>query len=129
MSLLAPPPGQDGPDSGSSSWRWWRPRQSKPPPHRWSLPAPTVRRGPHGHSSDAPQTRHVRGSNLNLIGVTADRQPGRTIIVSVLDNLVKGASGQAVQCANIVLGLVELEFQVRLAARGLLEAAMGEPFR
>lgn len=55
----------------------------------------------------APQTRHVRGSNLNLISVHADRQPGRTIIVSVLDNLVKGASGQAVQCANIVLGLDE----------------------
>lgn len=57
--------------------------------------------------AEPPQTRHVRGSNLNLIGVTADRQPGRTIIVSVLDNLVKGASGQAVQCANIVLGLPE----------------------
>ena len=55
----------------------------------------------------APQTRHVRGANLNLISVHADRQPGRTIIVSVLDNLVKGASGQAVQCANIVLGLDE----------------------
>lgn len=57
--------------------------------------------------ADAPQTRHVRGSNLNLISVTPDRQEGRAIIVSVLDNLVKGASGQAVQCANIVLGLPE----------------------
>lgn len=55
----------------------------------------------------APETRHVRGSNLNRIGVCADRQAGRTIIVSVLDNLVKGASGQAVQCANIALGLPE----------------------
>ena len=42
------------------------------------------------------------------IGVTPDRQPGRTIIVSVLDNLVKGASGQAIQCANIALGLPEV---------------------
>ena len=57
--------------------------------------------------AEPPQTRHVRGSNLNLISVTPDRQEGRTIIVSVLDNLVKGASGQAVQCANIVLGLEE----------------------
>ena len=57
--------------------------------------------------ANAPETRHVRGSNLNLIGVFADRQPGRTIIVSVLDNLVKGASGQAIQCANIALGLPE----------------------
>lgn len=55
----------------------------------------------------APETRHVRGSNLCRIGVTADRQPGRAIIVSVLDNLVKGASGQAIQCANIALGLPE----------------------
>ena len=55
----------------------------------------------------APETRHVRGSNLNRIAVFADRQPGRSIIVSVLDNLVKGASGQAVQCANIALGLPE----------------------
>lgn len=55
----------------------------------------------------APETRHVRGSNLCRIGVTADRQPGRTIIVSVIDNLVKGASGQAIQCANIALGLPE----------------------
>ncbi|MFV0473773.1 MAG: N-acetyl-gamma-glutamyl-phosphate reductase [Pikeienuella sp.] len=57
--------------------------------------------------AEPPQTRHVRGSNLNLIGVTADRRKGRTIIVSVLDNLVKGASGQAIQCANIALGLPE----------------------
>ncbi|MEM8751447.1 MAG: N-acetyl-gamma-glutamyl-phosphate reductase, partial [Pseudomonadota bacterium] len=57
--------------------------------------------------ADPPQTRHVRGSNLNRIGVVADRQPGRAIVVSVLDNLVKGASGQAVQCANIALGLPE----------------------
>ncbi|MEL7464685.1 MAG: N-acetyl-gamma-glutamyl-phosphate reductase [Pseudomonadota bacterium] len=57
--------------------------------------------------SPAPETRHVRGSNLNRIAVFADRQPGRTIIISVLDNLVKGASGQAIQCANIALGVAE----------------------
>ena len=55
----------------------------------------------------APETRHVRGSNLCRIGVTADRRPGRAIIVSVLDNLVKGASGQGVQCANLMLGQPE----------------------
>ena len=43
----------------------------------------------------APATRHVRGSNRCLIGVFADRLPGRAILVSVIDNLVKGASGQA----------------------------------
>jgi N-acetyl-gamma-glutamyl-phosphate reductase len=57
----------------------------------------------------APETRHVRGSNLCRIGVVADRQPGRAILVSVIDNLVKGASGQAVQCANLMLGLPETQ--------------------
>ncbi|MEM6439040.1 MAG: N-acetyl-gamma-glutamyl-phosphate reductase [Pseudomonadota bacterium] len=57
----------------------------------------------------APQTRHVRGSNLCRIGVFADRRPGTAILVSALDNLVKGASGQALQCANLMLGLPETE--------------------
>ncbi len=56
---------------------------------------------------EAPGTWHVKGSNLCRIGVTPDRRPGRTIIVSVIDNLVKGASGQAVQAMNIRLGLSE----------------------
>ncbi len=56
---------------------------------------------------ETPATRHVRGSNQCHIGVVADRQDGRVILVSVLDNLVKGASGQAVQIANIMLGLDE----------------------
>jgi N-acetyl-gamma-glutamyl-phosphate reductase len=54
-----------------------------------------------------PQTRHVRGSNMTFIGVTADRIPGRAIIVSALDNLTKGASGQAVQNMNVMLGFPE----------------------
>jgi N-acetyl-gamma-glutamyl-phosphate reductase len=54
-----------------------------------------------------PQTRHVRGSNMTFIGVAADRIPGRAIIVTALDNLTKGASGQAVQNMNVMLGLPE----------------------
>ena len=54
-----------------------------------------------------PQTRHVRGSNMTFIGVTADRIAGRAIIVSALDNLTKGASGQAVQNMNLMLGFPE----------------------
>lgn len=54
-----------------------------------------------------PQTRHVRGSNMTFIGVAADRMPGRAIIVSTLDNLTKGAAGQAVQNMNLVLGFAE----------------------
>jgi N-acetyl-gamma-glutamyl-phosphate reductase len=55
----------------------------------------------------APQSRHVRGSNMTFIGVVPDRIPGRAIILSTLDNLTKGASGQAVQNANLMLGLGE----------------------
>lgn len=54
-----------------------------------------------------PQTRHVRGSNMIMIGVVQDRVPNRVIIVSALDNLVKGASGEAVQNMNLVLGYPE----------------------
>ena len=54
-----------------------------------------------------PQTRHIRGSNMTFIGVAADRIAGRAIIVSTLDNLTKGASGQAVQNMNAMLGYPE----------------------
>jgi N-acetyl-gamma-glutamyl-phosphate reductase len=54
-----------------------------------------------------PQTRHVRGSNMTFIGVVADRIPGRAIVGSALDNLTKGASGQAVQNMNVMLGYPE----------------------
>src|SRR5581483_5096404 len=54
-----------------------------------------------------PQTRHVRGSNMTFIGVTNDRIKGRAIMCSALDNLTKGASGQAVQNMNVMLGLPE----------------------
>ena len=55
----------------------------------------------------APATRHVRGSNLCMIGVFADRVAGRAILVSAIDNLVKGASGQAVQNFNLMHGFPE----------------------
>jgi N-acetyl-gamma-glutamyl-phosphate reductase len=54
-----------------------------------------------------PQTRHVRGSNMTFIGLAKDRIPGRAIIGAALDNLTKGASGQAVQNMNVMLGLPE----------------------
>ena len=54
-----------------------------------------------------PQTRHVRGSNMIFIGVAADRIAGRAIIGSALDNMTKGASGQAVQNMNLMLGFPE----------------------
>jgi len=55
----------------------------------------------------APATRHVRGSTYSLLGVFEDRVKGRAIVLSVLDNLVKGASGQAVQNMNVMCQLPE----------------------
>ena len=56
---------------------------------------------------EAPATQHVRGSNFVHVGVIADRLPGRTTIVAALDNLTKGSSGQALQNANLMLGMEE----------------------
>jgi N-acetyl-gamma-glutamyl-phosphate reductase len=55
----------------------------------------------------APATRMVRASNHCVMNVFADRVPGRAIIVSAIDNLVKGSSGQAVQNFNVMFGLPE----------------------
>src|SRR6185503_11667704 len=52
---------------------------------------------------ETPHTRHVRGSNMTMIGVAKDRIAGRAIVISALDNLVKGASGQAVQNMNLMM--------------------------
>jgi N-acetyl-gamma-glutamyl-phosphate reductase len=56
---------------------------------------------------EVPQSRHVRGSNFVQIGVVADRTAGRAIVISTLDNLVKGASGQAIQNMNLMMGFPE----------------------
>jgi N-acetyl-gamma-glutamyl-phosphate reductase len=54
-----------------------------------------------------PSTRSIAGSNYVHIGVVADRLPGRVIVMAVLDNLCKGSSGQAIQNANLMLGIEE----------------------
>ena len=54
-----------------------------------------------------PQTKWVYGSNFCDIGLTVDARTGRVVVVSAIDNLVKGAAGQAVQNMNIMLGLPE----------------------
>lgn len=54
-----------------------------------------------------PSTHQVRGTNDCVMNVFADRIAGRVIIVSVIDNLVKGASGQAVQNMNVMFGFPE----------------------
>ena len=54
-----------------------------------------------------PQTGATLGSNSVHLQVALDEHAGRVVVVSALDNLTKGAAGQAVQNANIALGLAE----------------------
>ena len=54
-----------------------------------------------------PATQHVRGSNFCHIGIFADRIQGRAIVVSAIDNLVKGSAGQALQNFNVMHGFAE----------------------
>ena len=56
-----------------------------------------------------PQTQNVRGSNYVQIGVVADLIKNRAIVISTLDNLVKGSAGQAIQNMNLMFGLPETE--------------------
>ena len=54
-----------------------------------------------------PTTAATAGSNAVHLQVAADQHAGRAVAVAALDNLGKGAAGQAVQCANLMLGLPE----------------------
>jgi N-acetyl-gamma-glutamyl-phosphate reductase len=56
-----------------------------------------------------PNVRNVRGSNFCDIGVYSDPRTGRAVVVTAIDNLVKGASGQAVQNMNLMMGFDEAE--------------------
>ena len=54
-----------------------------------------------------PETRSVRGSNICRLAVHVPQQGGKLVVLSVIDNLVKGAAGQAIQNMNIMFGLNE----------------------
>jgi len=54
-----------------------------------------------------PSIKEVTGSNFCDIGINVDERTGRLTIVSVIDNLMKGAAGQAIQNANIMNGYEE----------------------
>jgi N-acetyl-gamma-glutamyl-phosphate reductase len=58
-----------------------------------------------GH--ELPEIKHVAHTNFCDIGWRVDEARGRLVMVSVLDNLIKGAAGQAVQNLNILLGFDE----------------------
>ncbi len=55
----------------------------------------------------SPETRWVTGSNRALISANLDERTGTAVLICAIDNLVKGAAGQAVQAANLMLGLDE----------------------
>jgi N-acetyl-gamma-glutamyl-phosphate reductase len=55
----------------------------------------------------APNPRHVRGSNFCDVSVISDARTGWVVTVAALDNLVKGAAGQAIQALNLMLGFPE----------------------
>lgn len=65
---------------------------------------PFVRIHPAG---DLPNVLHVRGSNCCNIGLVSDKRTGRVIVVTVIDNLLKGAASQAVQNMNLMMGWEE----------------------
>jgi N-acetyl-gamma-glutamyl-phosphate reductase len=54
-----------------------------------------------------PATKHVLGSNTCRVHVRLDERTGRVLAIGVIDNLVKGAAGQAIQAFNLVHGLPE----------------------
>ncbi len=56
---------------------------------------------------ELPNVSSVSGSNICDIGVVSDERTGRAIVVSAIDNLVKGAAGQAVQNMNLMIGADE----------------------
>jgi N-acetyl-gamma-glutamyl-phosphate reductase len=58
-------------------------------------------------SERSPSTKATRGANTAHLTARVDPRTGWLIVLCAIDNLVKGASGQAVQCANIALGLPE----------------------
>jgi len=58
-------------------------------------------------AEEPPSTKQTRGNNMCLVYPTVDVRGERLVVVSVLDNLVKGAAGQAIQNMNVMLGLPE----------------------
>ena len=54
-----------------------------------------------------PQTKWACGTNLCYIGIEVDSRTGRVIVMSAIDNLIKGQAGQAVQCLNLMMGWEE----------------------
>ena len=61
------------------------------------------RRGPYRY----PDPKLLAGTNFADVGFEVDADTGRVVVMSAIDNLMKGAAGQAVQCMNVMSGLDE----------------------
>ena len=88
------------------------PRPADPPGHPGASSTTCTRRPTRDEPfvqvvAEPPATKHVLGSNICRIHVTRDERTGRILAIGVIDNLVKGAAGQAVQAFNVVYGLPE----------------------
>jgi N-acetyl-gamma-glutamyl-phosphate reductase len=63
---------------------------------------------PFVHVGDAlPETKWATGSNAAFLSARYDERTGRVVALAAIDNLGKGAAGQMIQCANLMLGLDE----------------------
>jgi N-acetyl-gamma-glutamyl-phosphate reductase len=58
-------------------------------------------------SAEPPDTKATSGSNCAIVTARVDERTGWVLVLCAIDNLIKGGSGQAVQCANAALGLPE----------------------
>ena len=99
-------PGADGPGSGLHRQRRAQAEAEgvRPAYERAYGPEPFVTVLADGQW---PATAHVLGANTARVGVAVDGRTGRVTASCAIDNLVKGAAGQAIQAANVVLGLPE----------------------
>jgi len=59
------------------------------------------------HEDSVPNPRYIKGSNYCDIGIYADQRAGWVVTVAAVDNLVKGAAGQAIQAMNLMMGIAE----------------------
>lgn len=60
-------------------------------------------------TDELPEIKNIKNSNICEIGIRYDAESGNIVVVSVIDNLIKGAGGQAVQSMNVMFGLKESE--------------------
>jgi N-acetyl-gamma-glutamyl-phosphate reductase len=58
-------------------------------------------------TDDPPSTKATTGSNCAHVTARVDSRTGWVVVMAAIDNLIKGASGQAIQCVNLALGLPE----------------------